>query len=148
MLRLPLPVTAYILRQAAYRCPPLSSQDVHRRRANQAPDPDAAALAVGSVPLGVQRWRPVICPPRPNASKGSGTSAGCSAKPPIEAQGIACHHVRGEPLLERLAHYPAVKLIKLEDRPYSFVFGIHNEPPFPFLTALVTLPPAPPNHPR
>jgi hypothetical protein len=36
-----------ILRQAACRCPPLSYQDVHRRRANQTPDPDAAAVAVG-----------------------------------------------------------------------------------------------------
>jgi hypothetical protein len=40
-----------------------------------------------------------------------------AAKPPIEVQVIACHHVGGEPLLEHLAHYPAVKLTKLEDRP-------------------------------
>jgi hypothetical protein len=39
MLRLPLPVTAYITSSL--------SLNVHRRRANQAPDPDAAALAVG-----------------------------------------------------------------------------------------------------
>jgi hypothetical protein len=85
-------------------------KDVHRRRANQAPDPDAAALAVGQshfvysagVLSSAHRVRMRRKGAR-NASKGSAASAGCSAKPPIEAQVIACHHVRGEPLLERLA---------------------------------------------
>src|SRR5258708_23346056 len=68
--------------------------------------------------------------------------------PPIEAQVIACHHVRGEPLLEHLAHYLAVKLIKLKDRSYSFVFGIHDEPGFPVLDDLGDGPAAPRDHRR
>src|ERR1700730_7902488 len=122
----------------------------HYSGANCAGSTPAASIGPcgGSVPLRVQRWRPVICSPRPNASKESGTSAGCSAKPPIEAQVIACHHVRGEPLLEHFAHYPAVKLIKLEDRPYSFVFGIHNEPGFPVFDDLGDGPAAPRDHRR
>src|SRR5262249_22149065 len=46
------------------------------------------------------------------------------------------------------AYYPAVKLIKLEDRPYSFVFGIHNEPGFPVLDDLGDRPAAPRDHRR
>ena len=67
------------------------------------------------------------------AAENTASDVGCaggSAKPPIEAQVIACHHVGGEPLLEHPAHCPAVELIKLEDRPYGFVFGVHNEPGF------------------
>jgi hypothetical protein len=37
--------------------------------------------------------------------------AGCCAKPPIETQVVARHHVRGEPLLEHTAHCPAVEPI-------------------------------------
>src|SRR5690349_19905252 len=44
---------------------------------------------------------------------------------------MACRPVRREPLLEHHAHYPAVKLIELEDRPYGFVFGIRRETGFP-----------------
>src|SRR5258708_23883260 len=125
---------------------PLSSQDVHRRRANQAPGPTLRPAEVGQSHL--VYIRTVVCSPRPNASKGSAASAGWSAKPPIEAQVIACHHVRGEPLLEHLAHYPAVKLIKLENRPYSLVFGIHNEPGFPVLHDLAYGPAPPSDHRR
>jgi hypothetical protein len=91
---------------------------------------------------------PIIWSARPNATKGSAACAGCSAKPPIKAQVIACHHVGGEPLLEHLADYPAVKLIKLKDRPYSFVFGIHNEPGLPVLDDLGDGPAAPRDHRR
>ena len=59
-----------------------------------------------------------------------------SAKAPIEAQVIARHHVRGEPLLEHPAHDPAVELVKFSDRPHRLVFAIDDESGFPVLDDL------------
>src|SRR5829696_5324906 len=58
------------------------------------------------------------------------------AKPPIEAQVIARHHVRGEPLLEHPAHDPAVELVDFSDRPHRLVFAIDDESGFPVLDDL------------
>src|SRR5437762_919336 len=56
--------------------------------------------------------------------------------------------VNAAALLERLAYCQAVELIKLENRPYRLVFGIHNEAGFPVLDDLGNRPAAPSDHRR